>query len=64
MAEDTPTHVHAYPAGVTWQFTAISLYYDFLSVLGNMDKVATRAAEKGINFKLREGFSAETSGKN
>ena len=27
-----------------------------------MDKVATRAAKNGLNFKLREGFSAETSG--
>ena len=27
-----------------------------------MDIVASRAAEKGLNFKLREGFSAETSG--
>ena len=27
-----------------------------------MDKIATRSAENGLNFKLREGYSAETSG--
>ena len=27
-----------------------------------MDTVATTIAGKGLNFKLREGFSAETSG--
>lgn len=32
-------------------------------VLDHMDAVATKAAENGLNFKLREGFSAETSGK-
>ena len=34
-----------------------------LLVLDHMDKVACRAAERGIDFKLREGFSAETSGR-
>ena len=29
-----------------------------------MYKLANRSAEKGVNFKLREGFSAETSGWN
>ena len=27
-----------------------------------MDRVATTMVAKGLNFKLREGFSAETSG--
>ena len=27
-----------------------------------MDKVASTMVEKGLNFKLRDGFSAETSG--
>lgn len=31
-------------------------------VLDHMDKIATRSAENGLNFKLREGYSAETSG--
>ena len=34
----------------------------YLSVLNHMDQVASTVAEKGLNFKLREGFSAETSG--
>ena len=33
-----------------------------LSVLNHMDRVASTVAQKGLNFKLREGFSAETSG--
>ncbi len=28
-----------------------------------MDRVASTVAERGLNFKLREGYSAETSGK-
>lgn len=35
----------------------------FLLVFEHMDRVASTVAEKGLNFKLREGFSAETSGK-
>lgn len=31
-------------------------------VLDDMDKIATRSAENGLDFKLREGYSAETSG--
>ena len=34
----------------------------FVAVLEHMDRVATAAAAQGLNFKLREGFSAETSG--
>ena len=34
-----------------------------LLVIDHMDKVACRAAERGLDFKLREGFSAETSGR-
>lgn len=33
-----------------------------LPVFGHMDTVATTIAGKGLDFKLREGFSAETSG--
>lgn len=33
-----------------------------LPILNHMDCVASTVAEKGLNFKLREGFSAETSG--
>lgn len=35
----------------------------FTLVLDHMDVVALKAADNGLNFKLREGFSAETSGK-
>ena len=31
-------------------------------VLDHMDRVASTMAERGLNFKLREGLSAETSG--
>lgn len=42
----------------------LSMCLSFLSsaVLDHMDKVASTVAEKGLNFKLKEGFSAETSG--
>ena len=32
------------------------------AVLGGMVAVAEAAAKGGVNFKLKEGFSAETSG--
>lgn len=28
-----------------------------------MDRIASTMVENGLNFKLRDGFSAETSGK-
>ena len=36
-------------------------YYD-CSVLDHMDKVASTMAGRGLDFKLKEGLSAETSG--
>ena len=33
-----------------------------LIVFEHMDKVASTVAEKGLDFKLRAGYSAETSG--
>ncbi len=32
------------------------------AVLDHMDVVATTVAGKGLDFKLRDGYSAETSG--
>ena len=32
-------------------------------VLDHMERVASTIAKKGLNFKLKEGLSAETSGK-
>jgi selenide,water dikinase len=40
----------------------VSFVIHTLPIFDHMDKIATRSAEKGLNFKLREGFSAETSG--
>ena len=34
-----------------------------LIVFEHMDEVASTVAEKGLDFKLRAGYSAETSGK-
>ena len=34
----------------------------YSQVFEHMDRVATTVAAKGLNFKLREGYSAETSG--
>ena len=47
--------------GIGLLYTVMSLGI-YLSVLNHMDQVASTVAEKGLNFKLREGFSAETSG--
>ena len=42
-------------------FVLMVVTYVFV-VLSHMDKVALASASTGIDFKLRQGFSAETSG--
>lgn len=36
--------------------------YLYNAVLDHMERVASTMASRGLNFKLKEGFSAETSG--
>ncbi len=40
------------------------IMYIYSSVFEHMDRVASTVAERGLDFKLREGYSAETSGEN
>lgn len=40
------------------------ILHTLMLVFEHMDRVASTIAERGLNFKLREGYSAETSGKN
>lgn len=47
---------------VECQTAAVSFKLHTLPIFDHMDIIATRAAQNGLNFKLREGFSAETSG--
>uniref|UniRef100_A0AAN0IPW5 Selenide, water dikinase n=2 Tax=Amphimedon queenslandica TaxID=400682 RepID=A0AAN0IPW5_AMPQE len=44
------------------QKESVSFVIHSLPILDHMDVVASKAADNGLNFKLREGFSAETSG--
>lgn len=62
--QDVSFCLHSLP-GMTVQVGGIqSMYAALFAVLGGMFAVAEAAAEGegGINFKLKEGFSAETSG--
>uniref|UniRef100_A0A1X7VYW3 Uncharacterized protein n=1 Tax=Amphimedon queenslandica TaxID=400682 RepID=A0A1X7VYW3_AMPQE len=55
--------MHRYGAhGATDVLMSISFVIHSLPILDHMDVVALKAADNGLNFKLREGFSAETSG--
>ena len=53
----TPYPVSYENCGVAWYIALVVVV-----VLDHMDVVATTVAGKGLNFKLREGYSAETSG--
>lgn len=44
------------------QREAVSFHFHSLPIFEHMDRVASRVAEKGLDFKLRAGYSAETSG--
>jgi selenide,water dikinase len=44
------------------QKAAVSFRIHSLPVLDHMDKVASTMAGRGLDFKLKEGLSAETSG--
>lgn len=44
------------------QKEAVSFRIHSLPIFDHMDRVASTIAGKGLDFKLREGFSAETSG--
>ena len=47
---------------VTHQNANVDFVLDSLPIIANMNRVADTAKEKGLNFKLVEGYSAETSG--
>ena len=47
---------------VTYQKADVDFVLDSLPIIANMSRVAARAKEHGLNFKLLDGFSAETSG--
>lgn len=44
------------------QKAAVSFNIHTLPIIEHMDRVACTVAGRGLNFKLREGYSAETSG--
>ena len=57
--EEVSFVLHTLPSTLNSNMFNCFVYY---SVLNHIDKVSTRAAKNGLNFKLKEGFSAETSG--
>ena len=46
----------------THQIANVDFVLESLPIIADMNRVATTAKENGLNFKLVDGYSAETSG--